>query len=105
MSASPPPPLSSGTPAASGNPVAPATEVPDARGVMPDAAREVALRVVSGSPTDAELAALIVVLAGLAADVGVEDGVATSSWASPGSRLRTAYGPGVGAWRASGLPR
>ncbi|WP_411283266.1 acyl-CoA carboxylase subunit epsilon [Lapillicoccus sp.] len=98
MSASSPPPLASGTPAASGTPVAPATEVPDA-------AREVALRVVSGCPTDAELAALVVVLAGLGADGAVEDGVATSSWASPGSRHRTAYGPGVGAWRASGLPR
>ena len=63
------------------------------------------LQVVSGSPTDEELAALVVVLAGLGADGTDDDGVATSTWASPGSRHRTAYGPGPGGWRASGLPR
>ena len=63
------------------------------------------LQVVSGSPTDEELAALVVVLAGLAVDAADDDGAAPSTWASPGGRLRTAYGPGPGGWRASSLPR
>jgi hypothetical protein len=64
------------------------------------------VRVVAGHPTPEELAALLTVLAavggGDASDVGT---VAPSRWSAPSGRLRTAYGPGSGAWRASGMPR
>jgi len=90
-------------PAASDTSVVPATEVPDA-------APEVSVRVVSGSPTPHELAAVVAVL------LAVTDGVcesrasevptpATSTWSAPALRLRTAYGRGRGGWRTSALPR
>ncbi|WP_295693530.1 acyl-CoA carboxylase epsilon subunit [Lapillicoccus sp.] len=64
------------------------------------------VRVVAGHPTPEELAALLTVLAavggGDAGDVGT---TAPSRWSAPSGRLRTAYGPGSGAWRASGMPR
>ncbi len=74
----------------------------------PDAPREVVLRVVFGSPTVQELAALVAVLAALPAASGgdpVDDAAPTSTWAAPAARLRTAYGHGRAGWRASALPR
>ena len=64
------------------------------------------LRVVRGQPTDAELAALVAVLAARRpAESTVDtDAAARSVWADPGRRLRAVPRPGPGAWRRSGLP-
>ncbi|MEU7478888.1 acyl-CoA carboxylase subunit epsilon [Lentzea sp. NPDC042327] len=63
------------------------------------------LRVVKGAPDDYELAALTVVVAGLAAGGPVEDAPAPrSEWANPARRVRRPLQHGPGAWRASGLP-
>jgi hypothetical protein len=64
------------------------------------------IRVVHGSPTDEELAALVVVLTvvGSTSDRSTQR-TAGSRWSAPATRLRTAYGPSRGGWRASGLPR
>jgi hypothetical protein len=63
------------------------------------------LRVVRGTPSDEELAALTAVLAAFphgAADTRSPRG---STWAAPAARLRTPLHPGPGAWKASALPR
>jgi hypothetical protein len=62
------------------------------------------LRIVKGNPSDAELAALTVVVATLSAPAP-SVGPTRSLWADPAHRLRTPPRPGPGAWRASGLPR
>ncbi len=85
---------------------APAPETPDAKPVG-DAP---VVRLVSGSPNDEEMAALVTVLAALGSD-GVagsdpdDDTRQASGWAAPAGRLRTAYGPRPGGWRGSALPR
>ena len=65
--------------------------------------------VVRGEPSDAEIAALTVVLAAVAATAttaaAVPTGAAPSRWADPAARLRPALHPGPGAWRASAWPR
>ncbi len=64
------------------------------------------LVVAGGRPTDEELAALVTVLYALTlADGRPQAPAAQWVWASPATRLRTAYGPARGGWRASGLPR
>jgi hypothetical protein len=64
------------------------------------------LRVVRGEPDDAELAALTMAIAGIAAaareDAGHED--VRSRWSDPRAVLRRPISHGRGAWRASGLP-
>jgi len=106
-------------PAASGTSVVPATVVPDATAgqpaasgtsvasatVVPDAGREVVVRVVSGSPTPAELAAVVAVLLAVSDAAPGPSTAPTSTWAAPAARLRTAYGHGHDGWRASALPR
>ncbi len=64
------------------------------------------LRVVRGRPDDAELAALTVVVAGLAAASAgeVERPRPRTRWADPASRLRLSARPGPTAWRASAYP-
>ncbi len=64
-----------------------------------------AVRVVSGRPTDEELAALIAVLTAATGGGATQAGPSPSRWAAPSTRLRSAYGPSRGGWRASGLPR
>jgi hypothetical protein len=62
------------------------------------------LTVVRGEPTEAELAAVLVVLAGRhgpAASPGRKPG----TWAARERLLRPAVAAGPGAWRAAGLPR
>jgi hypothetical protein len=60
------------------------------------------LRIVRGEPPDEELAALIVVLAGLAsASAAAEPPAPRSAWADPVHRLRT---PRYAGWRATMLP-
>ena len=68
--------------------------------------RRALFRVVRGAPTDAELAALVVVLA--AVDAGPrapQRTVAGSAWNEPTARLRRPLPVGPGAWRASTWPR
>ena len=73
--------------------------------------RRALFRVVRGEPTDAELAALTVVLAG-----GIAGAVATAprpqaqpavrtAWNDPAARLRRPLTVGPGAWRTSTWPR
>ncbi|MBW0117903.1 acyl-CoA carboxylase subunit epsilon [Pseudonocardia sp. KRD-169] len=62
-------------------------------------------QVVRGAPSDAEVAALAVVLAAAAAggdDVPVKP---RDRWSDPAARMRTVLTPGPGAWRSSHLPR
>jgi acyl-CoA carboxylase epsilon subunit len=62
------------------------------------------LRVVRGTPDDAELAALAAVLAGLSA-AAHEDGPADrSAWSEPRAMLRRPHDHGHGAWRRSAFP-
>lgn len=63
------------------------------------------LRVVRGTPDDAELAALTAVVAGLAAAQPADQPKRRSVWSYPGDRHRTPMRPGPNAWRASALPR
>lgn len=63
------------------------------------------LRIVRGTPSDEELAALTAVLAAVS-----HHGLASlpprrSRWAAPAARLRTPPHPGPGAWKASALPQ
>ncbi len=64
------------------------------------------LRVVRGTPSDEELAALTAVLAAASphgtANTPPPRG---SAWAAPAARLRTPLHPGPGAWKAAVLPR
>ena len=65
------------------------------------------LRVVRGSPTAAELAALVAVVAAAAAAGGPDDAGEPEvrprhgSWADPAARLRRGVVVGPGAWQAS----
>jgi hypothetical protein len=64
------------------------------------------LRVVRGTPDDAELAALAAVIAAAATAAGGErpDEARRSRWADPAALLRSPVRPGPSAWRASALP-
>jgi hypothetical protein len=68
--------------------------------------RRAAFRVVSGEPSDAELAALAVVLAVVAARPTAPAVPAVRDrWSDPATRFRTPLHPGPGAWRTSTWPR
>ncbi len=71
--------------------------------------RRALFRVVRGAPTDAELAALTVVLAAVAAAPAAprpaSPRAARSAWNDPAARLRRPLPVGPGAWRASTWPR
>jgi len=61
------------------------------------------LRVVSGSPTAEELAALTVVVAALSQRrPGRRRPTPVGAWASRGDVVRTPLQPGPGGWRAAG---
>ncbi|HEX4700901.1 MAG TPA: acyl-CoA carboxylase subunit epsilon [Pseudonocardiaceae bacterium] len=63
------------------------------------------LRVVHGSPDDAELAALTaVVLAVANGSASVDEPAPPSRWADRAALMPPHVHPGPGAWRASGLP-
>jgi hypothetical protein len=62
------------------------------------------LSVTRGVPTDDELAALVVVLAGSPARPANRGGTVQSSWSARSRMLRAPVRPGPGAWRASALP-
>ena len=64
------------------------------------------LRVVRGNPNDAELAAVVAVVAALSAGSGAApDARPRSLWADRSATLRRPLHAGAGAWRASALPR
>ena len=70
--------------------------------------RRALFRVVRGRPSDAEIAALTVVLAAAAPGAAASETGRPrprSHWADPAARLRTPLHPGPGAWRASAWPR
>ena len=74
---------------------------PPADGATPEERRAL-FRVVRGEPTDAELAALTVVLAAAAATPRAAPTRSVSSaWNDPAARLRRPLATGPGAWRAS----
>jgi hypothetical protein len=60
--------------------------------------------VTRGVPTDDELAALMVVLAGRPARPANRGGAVQSSWSAKSRMLRAPVRPGPAAWRASALP-
>jgi len=62
------------------------------------------LRVVSGSPTDEELATVIAIVTTRRAAAPVETPT-WSLWARKSRQVRPAQRPGFGAWRASMMPR
>jgi len=67
--------------------------------------RRALFRVVRGTPTDAELAALAVVLATTGGADRSARPAPRDRWSDPAARLRVALHPGPGAWRASAWPR
>ena len=68
--------------------------------------RRALFRVVHGEPTDAELAALTVVLAAVAAAPRPQaEPTARTAWNDPAARLRRPLTVGPGAWRTSTWPR
>jgi hypothetical protein len=67
--------------------------------------RRAAFRVVRGSPTDEELAALTVVLAAAAPVPEPAPPATRDRWSDPTARFRVPLHPGPGAWRASTWPR
>ena len=68
--------------------------------------RRALFRVVRGTPTDGELAALTVVLAAVATAPAAEPRPRSrSAWNDPAARLRVPLPVGPGAWRSSAWPR
>jgi hypothetical protein len=68
--------------------------------------RRAAFRVVRGEPSDAELAALTVVLAAVAsASPPPAPPAARNRWSDPAAQFRAPLQPGPEAWRASTWPR
>ena len=64
----------------------------------------VALRIVRGTPTAEELAALVIVLAARSGG-GRSSSAPVSRWADPRRLVRGTMPPPRGGWRASALPR
>jgi len=67
--------------------------------------RRALFRVVRGAPSDAELAALTVVLAAVASGGDDVAPAPRDRWSDPSSALRTPLRPGPRAWRTSFWPR
>jgi hypothetical protein len=84
--------------------------VSEPTGATPEERRAL-FRVVRGEPSDAELAALTVVLAGkIAGAVATAPSpeakpAARTAWNDPAARLRRPLTVGAGAWRTSTWPR
>jgi hypothetical protein len=62
------------------------------------------LRVIKGDPSAEELAALVAVLAALGGPAAAPPR-RTPVWNAPRRQVRSTHRHGVGAWRASSLPR
>lgn len=74
---------------------------------MDEQSRQPLLQVVRGNPDSAELAALTVVVAGLAASASEADrdeSRPASRWVDRAALMRRPLQPGPGAWQASALP-
>jgi acyl-CoA carboxylase epsilon subunit len=68
--------------------------------------RRALFRVVRGEPSDAEVAALTVVLAAVAAGPPAAAPLTVRDrWSDPSARFRAPLRPGPGAWRMSTWPR
>jgi hypothetical protein len=67
--------------------------------------RRALFRVVRGTPTDAELAALTVVLLTAATPSDTPPPPEPSAWNDRAARMRRPLPTGPGAWRASAWPR
>ncbi|GAA3244925.1 hypothetical protein GCM10017691_51550 [Pseudonocardia petroleophila] len=67
--------------------------------------RRALFHVVRGEPSDAELAALTVVLAAAASGGGDAPVKARDRWSDPAAAMRTPLTAGPGAWRTSHWPR
>ena len=67
--------------------------------------RRALFRVVRGTPSDEELAALTVVLAAATSADEPARPAPRSLWADPAARLRTPLQVGEGAWRTTYWPR
>ena len=63
------------------------------------------LRVVSGNPTDEELAAIIAVVSAAASSQREDQNPPRSEWASPVWQMRHVLEHGRGGWRHSGFAR
>lgn len=72
--------------------------------VTPDSAVRPLLRVVSGNPSEEELAAIIAVV-GTRSRGQAPTIEQFSLWARKSRQVRPAQRPGFGAWRASAMPR
>jgi hypothetical protein len=71
-------------------------------------ATEGPLILIRGDATEAEVAALVAVVQGLAAasaSAAPAPAAPRSTWASPARQVRTPHHAGPGGWRASALPR
>jgi Acyl-CoA carboxylase epsilon subunit len=75
----------------------------DATAGTPEPARPV-LRVVNPDATHEEIAALVAVFSTLGGSAPAPRR-AVSAWAAPERAARRQLSPGLGGWRASGLPR
>jgi len=71
----------------------------------PEAATEPLLRVVRGTPDDAELAAMVAAVAALMSGPDTVDDVTPPTWNERAPLLRRPLPHGPGAWRSSALPR
>lgn len=67
--------------------------------------RRALFHVVRGEPSDAELAALTVVLAAAASGGGDSPARARDRWSDPAAVMRVPLTAGPGAWRRSHWPR
>ncbi len=63
------------------------------------------LRVVRGTPTPHELAALVAVVAARRDAAAAPPATTASEWASPARAVRVPLHPAADGWRRSGLPR
>ena len=78
--------------------------VGESRGLVVNEAEQPFLHVVKGDATPEEIAALVTVIASMGAAAPTKP-KPRSAWAHPARDLREIHRHGVGAWRASGLPR
>jgi hypothetical protein len=71
----------------------------------PSAAARPLLRIVSQDATPEEIAALVAVFSALGSSGGDAPERHRPAWSHPARSVRQTHRHGVGAWRASGLPR